>query len=342
MPAKTEIADRLHKEAIIIDGRDPTHLMYEFTRAQKPEYVDIVQAGGLTAVVADAAWVDDGFGQAVRAVAAWHRRVKAMSGRARIVYSVQDIRDAKAAGQVGFILSFQDSAPVENDVNLVDMWQKLGIRIIELTYQTRNLAGDGCTEKTDCGLSQFGEALVKRMNECGVVIDLSHVGERTSLEAAQASEQPVILSHTNARKLVDTRRNASDELLRLVASKGGVIGVSAYAPIVIRGGGETGATLDQYLDQVDYMVRLVGEDHVGVGFDAGEIRTPAEADLLHALAAGSGAPPKHRYVEQLNTRTKVPNLTRGLVERGYSETTIKKVLGENMMRVFDQVWSAAR
>jgi membrane dipeptidase len=337
--AATEFSNRLHDEAIIIDGRDPTHLMYQMTMAEKPEYMDILHAGGLTAVVADAAWVDDNFGQAARAVAAWHRRVTAMNGRARIIYTAADVRRAKENGQVGFILSFQSPAPVEDDLNLVDMWQKVGIRVMQLTYQTRNLVGDGCGEKSDCGLSRFGEQLVARLNETGIVVDLSHAGERTAREAAACSSQPVIFSHTNARALCDSPRNAADALLKQVAAKGGVVGVSAYSAIVKKGGGETGTTLADYLEHVDYLLNLVGEDHVGLGFDAGELRSPAEAELLHGRIKSAGAAPKHRYVADINTRTKARNVTQGLARRGYNERLMRKILGENFLRVFDQVWS---
>lgn len=336
--ALQEEADRIHEEAIIIDGRDPTHLMYGFTLAAKPEYPDILRTGGVTAVIADAAWVDDNFGQAARAVGAWHRRVEEMNGRARIAYSADDIRQAKGSDQIAFILSFQGPAPVEDDAGLIDMWQKLGMRVMQLTYQTQTLLGSGCTEENDSGLSRFGQVVVHQMNQSGIVVDLSHAGHRTAMEAAAVSRQPVILSHTNARALCDTPRNAYDELLQAVADTGGVIGISAYAPIVKKGAGQTGASIEDYLDQLDYIFNLVGEEHVGVGFDAGEMRTPAEATLLHARLASAGSAPKYRYVEELNTRTKVRHLTRGLLRRGYSETVIRKILGENFLRVFTTVW----
>ena len=328
----------LHAEATVIDARDPTHLMYGSTKNPKPEYLGILQSGGVTAVVVDAAWVDDDFGTAAKAVASWHRRVASMNNRARIIYSADDIRAARNLNQVGFILSFQSPSPVENELDLIDMWERLGIRVMELTYQTRNLVGDGCTERTDCGLSRFGEKLVRRLNECGIVVDLSHAGDLTAMEGAQISTQPVILSHTNARALCDSPRNATDELLTKVAQGGGVIGVSAYSAIVAPGGGETGTTLAQYLDQVDYIVELVGHEHVGVGLDVGELRSPAELALLHGLVAGVGVPPKNRYVEELKTRTQVGQITAGLLDRGYDDAVIKGILGENLLRVFDQVW----
>lgn len=338
---KIDKADQVHKEAIVIDGRDPTHLMYGFTRAPKDEYIGILQAGGLTAVVVDAAWVDDVFGQAARAVAAWHHRVAAMGESARIIYTVDDIQEAKRTGKVGFILSFQSPSPVEDDLDLVDMWRNLGIRVMQLTYQTRNLVGDGCAEQTDCGLSNFGERLVQHLNECGIVVDLSHAGNQTAMDATQCSKQPVILSHTNARSLCDLPRNASDELLKRVAKSGGVVGVSAYSAIVKKGGGETGTTLQDYLDQVDFMIGLLGEDHVGVGLDVGELRSAVEVEMLHARIAGAGKQPQYRYVEDLNTRAKARNLTQGLLDRGYNESTIQKVLGGNFLRVFAEVWAVS-
>jgi len=330
----------LHRDAVIIDGRDPTHLMYRMTYDEKPTYLEVLLRGGFTAPVVDAVWIEEGFAEAAKSLASWHARATACDGRARIALRTADIREAKAAQQVAFVLSAQSPAAVENDLALVEMLQRLGLRVMQLTYQHRSLAGDGCGEATDGGLSRFGGELVKRMCAAGIVVDLSHAGDRTVLDAAGVATKPVILSHTNARALCDTRRNASDEMLKAVAATGGVIGVSAYSDIIVRNGGTTGTTLPQMLAHVDYLSNLVGEDHVGIGLDIGEGRNELEVSILHARIPGLGSGPPHRYVGELKSRANLGALTAAMVAQGYTDTFIQKVLGLNFLRVFEQVWAA--
>ncbi|KRT77781.1 MAG: putative dipeptidase [Armatimonadetes bacterium CSP1-3] len=341
MTTLTAEATALHREAIIIDGRDPTHLMYRLTYDEKPVYLDVLREGGVTAPVVDAVWIEDDFTEAARGLASWHRRAVASNGRARIALRSEDIRAAKAAGLIAFVLSAQSSAAVEGDFSLVEMLQRMGLRVMQLTYQHRSLAGDGCGEATDGGLSRFGQDLVREMCRVGIVVDLSHASDRTVLEAAEAATKPVILSHTNARALCDTRRNASDAMIRAVAATGGVIGVSAYSDIIVPKGGTTGTTIEQMLSHVDYLCGLVGEDHVAIGLDIGEGRNELEVGILHARIPGLGAGPKYRYVGELTSRANLPALTAAMAARGYAPARIRKVLGLNFLRVFETVWVGA-
>lgn len=330
--------DRLHDEAIIVDGRDPTHLMFLFTREEKPDYYDSLREGGITADLVDAIWLYDGFADLARNLSTWYSRVEDMSDRLSIAHTVADIEHAKSTGKTAFILTAQNSDWVEEDLSLVPMAQKLGIRVSQVVYQSKNAAGDGCGERHDSGLSKFGVSLVQAFNEAGIVIDLSHAGPQTAMDSIRESRDPVIFSHSNAKALCEAPRNVSDDLLVALAEKGGVIGASAYNQVIAPGAGETGATMDQFLDQIDYMVNKTGIDHVGFGLDAGEGRSELEVKILHAKARGLGKAPKVRYLPDLNQRRKARNLTRALLERGYTEEDAKKILGGNFLRVFRQVW----
>lgn len=330
--------DEVHQKAIIIDGRDPTHLMFIFTREEKPDYYASIKEGGLTAILVDAAWLYDRFADTARSFATWYARVAERSKDLSIALSAKDIRKAKQEGKTAFVLTTQNSDAFEEDVSLIPMARMIGLRCSQVVYQSKNAAGDGCDEKGDGGLSKYGVQLVHAFNEARIVIDLSHAGPRTAMDAVLESRDPVVFSHSNAKALCDAPRNCSDELLKALADKGGVVGASAYNPVIIPKGGDTGATLDQFIDQIDYMVNLIGIDHVGFGLDAGEGRSELEVKILHGKARGLGAAPKFRYLEALAPRRKMKNLTRGLLQRGYSEEDTLKILGGNFLRVFEQVW----
>jgi len=330
--------DEVHQEAIIIDGRDPTHLMFIFTREEKPDYYASIKEGGLTAILVDAAWLYDRFSDMARSFATWYTRVSERSNDLCIALSAKNIRKAKQEGKTAFVLTTQNSDCFEEDVSLVPMARMLGLRCSQVVYQSKNPAGDGCDEKADSGLSKFGVGLVHAFNKTHIVIDLSHAGPQTAMDTVLESKDPVVFSHSNAKALCNAPRNCSDELLKALADRGGVVGASAYNPVIIPNGGETGATLDQFIDQIDYMVNLIGIDHVGFGLDAGEGRSELEVKILHSKAKGLGKAPKFRYLEALTPRRKLKNLTRGLLQRGYSEEDTLKILGGNFLRVFEEVW----
>lgn len=330
--------DLVHDDALIVDGRDPTHLMYLFTREEKPDYYDSLREGGLTAILVDAIWLYDHFGDLARNLSTWYTRVAERSDRLAIAHSVADVHRAKAEGKTAFILTAQNSDWVEEDLSLVPMARRLGIRVSQVVYQSKNAAGDGCGEKSDSGLSKFGVSLVHAFNDAGIVIDLSHAGPRTALDTIRESRQPVIFSHSNAKALCDAPRNVDDGILEALGRNGGVIGASAYNQVIAPGADETGATMDQFIDQIDYMVDRIGIDHVGFGLDAGEGRTELEIRTLHARARGLGKAPRVRYLPDLDERRKAKNLTRALLRRGYSEHDTRKILGGNFLRVFREVW----
>ncbi len=330
--------NEVHQKAIIIDGRDPTHLIYIFTGEEKPDFYASLKEGGLTADLVDGGWHFHRFADMARGFSIWYDRVAQRSKDLSIALSAKDIRRAKKEGKTAFVLSLQNTLCFEEDVSLVPMAQKLGLRCSQVVYQSKNAAGDGCDEKADSGLSKFGVELVHAFNRARIVVDLSHAGPRTAMETVEASREAVMISHGCAKALCDVPRNFSDELLKAVAAKGGVVGPNAYNPHIIPGGGETGATLDQYLDHIDYMVNLIGIDHVGFALDIGEGRTALELKILHQLAKGLGQAPKFPYLEALNQRRKLKRLTRGLLQRGYSEEHTLKILGGNFLRLFEEIW----
>jgi len=220
--------DEIHRKAIIVDGRDPTHLMFIFTREEKPDYYESIKKGGLTSILVDAAWLYDRFADMARSFSTWYDRVAERSKDLSIALSVRDIRKAKEEGKTAFILTTQNSDAFEEDISLVPMARMLGLRVSQVVYQSKNAAGDGCDEKADSGLSKFGVQLVHAFNRARIVIDLSHAGPQTAMDTVLESKDPVIFSHSNAKSLCNAPRNCWDQLLKALADRGGVVGASAY------------------------------------------------------------------------------------------------------------------
>ena len=330
-------AAEIHDRAIIIDGRDPTFLVFRQSKEQKPDYWATLERSGLTASVVDVPWTDDGFRDGAINFAEWHERVLARP-RTMIVKTVEDIERAKKEGRSGFILSSQTPTIVEDEPRLLRCLYEMGLRVMEMTYQKRNLLADGCGEPANGGLSNLGRAVVSEMNRLGISIDLSHAGDRTMDETIDASEQPVFFSHSNARAVVNHPRNVPDPTLKRLAARGGVCGISAYSAFLRPDGGKTGTTLQDYVTMLDYVVDLIGIDHVSMGFDVGESRTPFE---LATIGGGDPSRPHDvsvRYVRELNTRSELRSLTETLLSRGYDEESIHKFLGGNLLTFFRATW----
>jgi membrane dipeptidase len=203
---------------------------------------------------------------------------------------------------------------------------------------TQSLIGSGCLEPEDHGLSAFGRDVVQELNSSGVAIDLSHCGPRTTLDTIELSSRPVLFTHANAKALVDNPRNKTDEELRALAAGGGVVGAVAFRSFLAPPTRE--ATLDDLLDHVDYLVALLGPDHVGIGTDFTEGRAEGFLERAFGRNAPSGVTPDWPWVGPRGFRTvdDFPNVTAGLVGRGYDEATVRKIMGENFLRVLGAAW----
>ncbi|MFB0563556.1 MAG: dipeptidase [Candidatus Lokiarchaeia archaeon] len=256
------------------------------------------------------------------------------------VLKAEDVEKAFKEGKKGVILNFQSLEHIGNNPDLLDLYYMMGFRIMQLTYNYRNLIGNGCTERGDGGLSNFGLTVIDRINQLGALVDVSHCGPQTSMDAAENSKDPVLATHTFSKKLYEHDRGKTDELLNAIAEKGGYIGVLAVPGFLTS---KPKTTIDDWLDHVDYIVNLVGVDHVGIGTDFYGFSLPEPlavkiSEFLEVL----GFRPEHRAsfaqkVEGFENYVKFPNLIEGLVTRGYSEQEIKKIAGENFLRVFRKV-----
>ncbi|MCG8354044.1 MAG: dipeptidase [Kiloniellales bacterium] len=326
----------LHDEAIVIDAVCPLLM--------NKKYIEWYKEGGATAVAPTVASGENA-AQAIRAVGGWLRFVRRRDDLL-LVRRAGDIERAKREGKLGIYLHFQGTDPLENDIDLVDAFKEAGVGIIQLTYNVKNRVGDGGSERTDSGLSYFGLQFVERCNEVGVIVDCSHTGFRTTMDAIEASTKPVVFSHANAKGVADSPRNIKDEQIKAVAATGGLVGIVGFPAFVAD---SSKPTLDQFIDHIDYDVNLVGIDHVGLGIDyyLGQHLVAEEEDAKRVyddmITTGrwrpeAYPPPPHHFPEGIETPRTLPNLTARLLDRGYKADDIRKILGGNWMRVFRDIW----
>ncbi|HHY39284.1 MAG TPA: membrane dipeptidase [Clostridia bacterium] len=311
----------VYRDAIVIDGLNASML--------DVDYLKKMQEAGVTAFNFTVAMMHN-LSEAMKAIADVLSLLE-KSGSACLVKSVRDIRECKRTGKVGLILGFQNVAPLEANLGNVRIFKEVGVGIIQLSYHFRNVACDGAKERVDGGLSLFGIELVKEMNRQGVVIDLAHVGDRASLEAIECSSDPVLMTHSNCYALAPTFQNKKDEIIRAMAAKGGVIGITGFPRLLMK----DDPTLEDMLDHIDHVAELVGPEHIGIGSDFAEgwaddparRKTLLEIDgTIYTWPRGFGG--VHEF----------SNIADGLASRGYSDEEIKGILGGNFLRVFQTVW----
>lgn len=254
--------------------------------------------------------------------------------------TAEDIRNAKRDGRVAGIVTAQETDALGTHLELLDVLYNFGLRILQLTYNNQNLLGSGCAEQADGGLSNYGVRFIGRMNQLGIIVDTGHCGKRTTLDACKISSAPVIASHTGAAAIYPHMRCKSDDELMAIANTGGVIGIFAMPWFVHEDPNDT--TLDHVLDHIDYVVRLVGADHVGIGTDWP--MSDLDWSLIYfkeqiapKLGFAKGDGPSTETVKGLEKYSYFINFTRGLVARGYSDEDIAKIMGGNWLRVFEQI-----
>jgi membrane dipeptidase len=248
------------------------------------------------------------------------------------------IRAAKRDGKMAAFINSQDTLGFGTDLTLFDAAHALGLRMVGLTYNSANFVGNGCTERGDGGLTHFGVKVVDRLNSLGVIIDTSHCGRQTTLDACHSTKKPLVASHTAAERIYDIDRAKSDDELRAIAATGGVVGICAVPFFLTH---ESDATIEHMLDHVDYIANLIGVDHTGIGTDW-PLQMPkwALTAIVQPWAQAAGFRAEHgvdwtRSLAGFEDYRDFPNITRGLVNRGYSDSEIHAILGENFLRVLD-------
>jgi membrane dipeptidase len=289
---------------------------------------------------------DNRYREAVDEIAFWNRTIASHPNLLAKIESAADIRAARAAGKLGILYNFQDTVALEGDPDRVATFASLGVKVIQLTYNKRNLAGDGCLERANAGLSDFGREVIARINAAHVLLDLSHACARTQAEGIAASTKPPAITHSGCRALADLPRNTHDSELRALAAKGGVFGV--YLMPFLRMSGQPGT--EDLLRHLDHAVNVCGEDHVGIGTDGplfgftinDESRAAQrrfyEERARRGIAAPGEAADVFNMVEGYNAVDRYDRIGADLRRRGWSTSRVEKVLGGNFVRLFGTVW----
>ncbi len=276
----------------------------------------------------------------LRFISAWNGFIANHDQTLMRVDSAADLERVKSSGKVGVLIGVQNSEHFQN-LQDVDFFHGLGQRVSQLTYNTRNLIGNGATERRDDGLSDFGVSIVERMNKVGMAVDVSHCGDRTTLDAFEVSKKPVLITHSNCRALVAGHpRLKTDEAIKKMAASGGVMGITGVRMFVR---GEEPTTVEHALDHFDHVAKLVGVEHLGIGsdmdLDGYDDLPPEENKRLRANYKGSYGFREKIDIEGLDHPKRVFDLTEGLIRRKYSDDNIQGILGGNFARVLKQIWT---
>jgi membrane dipeptidase len=345
---RDELVISLHEHAIVLPKDGNEIRRYNRTGRQRTAYEGLAHSGltalvdnfmaGASCVTSENGWKWDDM------IYALGFRLADLAKQDLVVHArtVDDIIAAKANGQIALIAGLECSTMIENELDRIDMLYGFGVRQLGIAYSQSNMLGSGLSERSDAGLTNFGRRAVERMNKIGMLIDISHSGDRTCLETIEHSSVPVMITHAGARSVWPIARMKSDEVIAACADRGGLIGLEA-APHTTISEQHPNHSLDSVMDHFQYCVDLVGIDHVTFGPDtmfgdhvavhrayASNYAQRQDAHMTH---------PEVEYVDGLeNPAENFWNITGWLVKHGYTDTEIAKVLGGNTMRVLREVW----
>ncbi|MDH2292381.1 dipeptidase [Cobetia sp. 10Alg 146] len=305
------------------------------------EIFEQMREGGLDAVHATLVYHET-TRETLSRLGEWNRRFEAWPDLIMPVHVPQDIAVAQASGRVGIILGAQNCSPIEDDIDMVEVMRDLGLMIMQLTYNNQSLLACGCYEAEDSGITRFGRQVIREMNRVGMVIDMSHSAERSTLEAIEISERPVIISHANPESFHPAKRNKSDKVLKAIAESDGLLGFSAY-PFHLRNGSD--CTLTEYCEMIARTADLMGIEHLGIGTDLCQNqpvsilewmrngRWSKDMDYGEGSASNADWP---RPLSWLRDSRDFPNLIAGLRKVGMSEDEVAGVMGKNWVALLER------
>jgi membrane dipeptidase len=271
--------------------------------------------------------------RAAVAQVAYHRRfAQDRADTCVLVESADDVLRARAAGRLAVGFHFQGTAPFAESLGWVDVFYELGVRHALMAYNEKNLVGSGCLVPDDTGLTPFGRSLIREMNRVGMIVDCAHTGYRTTMETLEASGSPAVISHTNVRALCDHPRCVRDDQIQACAAQGGVLGITGLSAFL----GEGAPTAQRLVDHIDHVANLVGPEHVGLGLDY-----VYDIESFEAFVARlpDRYPPEAGYSDMRQLELEdVPRVTDELLRRGYRESEVRGILGENWLGVCREIW----
>jgi membrane dipeptidase len=343
-----------YRQTMVIDGAAGLGFVVDDDDSGAATAVDIAQArvSGLGAVMTTIApsgrfRFSDAALQTIKTyIARCKTRIAAHADVALLVGNAADLDRAQRDKRIGVIFTSQGTELLGEDIERIALFRQLGVRVIQLTHNQRNLVGDGCMEPGNAGLSNYGHAVVERLNAEKVVVDLAHGAPRTIAEGIAASKAPVLISHTGCRALADLPRNTGDVELRAMANRGGVAGIIFWPYLRI----DTQPMAIDVVRHIEHAIKVCGEDHVGIGTDGSVApieRTPESEKANREFIAGmveegtfaKGRPSDlYMFIPDLNMANRYEVVGAMLSARGHSDARIAKILGGNFARVMREVW----
>ena len=295
------------------------------------------RSGGLTAVGVTIAYHERAR-ETLERLAQWNWRLRENADLIRPVRRARDLDAARDEGRIGVLLGAQNCSPIDDDVGLVQVMADAGLKVMQLTYNNLSLIGAGCAELDDPGISRFGREVIAEMNRAGMVIDMSHSAERTTLEAIELSRRPVAVTHANPRFFKDTPRNKSDKVLAALGETGGMLGFSLYPPHLAHG---ADTTLEAFTEMVARAAEIAGVEQLGIGSDMCRgwdgrtidwMRNGRWRQVPSAERAEFADMPWPSQPEWFRTPADTPNLATGLRARGFSAAEVDGLMGDNWAR----------
>jgi membrane dipeptidase len=302
-----------------------------------PEILEQLRAGGVDAISVTICYHED-FRETVENLVDWNRRFEDHSDLIVQAHCADDIALAKASGRTAVLFASQNPSCIEDDIGLVEVLRRLGMLTMQLTYNNQSFLGTGCYEAEDTGITRMGREVIKEMNRVGMLIDMSHSAERTTREAIDLSARPISITHANPNDWHQSVRNKSEALLRALAERGGMLGLSLY-PYHLKGG--SNCTIESFTEMVARLAERIGVDHIGIGSD---LCQGHENEIIEWMRVGRwtkappttglGAPVLPPQPTWFRNNRDWSNIGAGLRARGFSDADVGKILGDNWYRFF--------
>jgi microsomal dipeptidase-like Zn-dependent dipeptidase len=328
----------MNREMLLVDGLQYVNWNRDlFEKAQR---------SGLSAIhVTIAYW--ENIRETLENIGQWNQHFIDHADLIMPVLRAADILEAKRLGKVGIIFGFQNCSPIEDDVKMVQILQQLGVRIMQLSYNNQSLLATGCYEDQDSGITRFGREVIKEMNRVGMIIDMSHSAEKSTLEAIELSQRPIAITHANPSFFHPALRNKSDKVLRAIGESQGMLGFSMY-PFHLKNGSD--CTLQEFCQMIAQTAEMIGVDRIGIGSDLCENWDYSTLEWMRSgrwklgvdHGEGSAANPSWpRQPSWFCGSKDMLTVAQGLEDIGFDNTDIEKIMGQNWLSFFEQSFSGS-
>ncbi len=300
-----------------------------------------LNAGGVTAIHVTICYHEN-FRETIANIGQWNRWFQDFPDLICPAFSADDVRRAKQTGRTAVIFGFQNPSPIEDDLSLVEIWHRLGVRFMQLSYNNQSLLATGCYEAEDPGITRMGREVIREMNRVGLVIDMSHSAERSTLEAIDLSSRPIAITHANPSSWHDVPRNKSDTVLKALGQSGGMLGFSLY-PLHLRGG--SGCTLRSFCEMVARTAELMGVERIGIGSDLCQDQPDSVVEWMRVgrwtrdsrgASGPLGAAVFPPQPDWFRNNTQFANIAAGLAEVGFAAPDIDRIMGGNWLDFFER------